>query len=642
MTRITLARIGSSPAAAYAVEELYSYLKKIDSSLFVDVRYYNEYDKSVDRVIWVGESEAFSSLLPAVEDKRLDTSIYINVKNNAGIITGCNSGAVLIAAYRFLRELGVAWVRPTDDGEIIPEYKITDINVDVSEKASYRHRAICIEGDVSYEHILNMIKWLPRMGMSGYFFQFFIPFRFMDRWYTHYANEYIDGETVSREDVTAMFDSLVEEMKKRGLLFHHVGHGWTSTPFGFEGNGGYPVEPNSVPEDRKWHLAMKNGKREFHGNVPNWTNLCYSNPKVREIIVSSIVDYCKENPKVDLLHFWLADGQKNSCECENCVERPSDYYVMMLNDLDRRLTDLGIDTKIVFLTYTDVTWAPVKERFYNKDRFVLMLAPGGRSYEYGFDSITDPRSYESVPYVKNKSVSPSDIGKCAKLLSEWQDIFDGDSFDFDYHLFARQWRDLGGMYIARRVFTDMQNLDRLSLNGMVSCQVTRNAFPTALPTYMMAVALWNKDADFEAESTKYFMSAFGKNGLAVKQYLEKISGFVNGSEESIANLENIKKCIALLHEFKPVIQKHTELEAGNVKKSWGYLLYHNEVMLHLANALLYKNIGKSDEADILWSELVDILKRNEPVYHKILDNDQFIIRIGGMLKSVVKNEIVNQ
>lgn len=636
MKRVTIAKIGNTPTVNYAVDELYDYLKKIDGTLFVDLRYYADYDSSLDRVIWVGESEAFSDRLLPVDNKKLDDSIYIKVENNEGIITGCNPRAVLIAVYRFLRELGVAWVRPTDDGEIIPDYKITSLNVEVQEKASYRHRAICIEGDVSYEHILNMIKWIPRVGMSGYFFQFFIPFRFMDRWYTHYDNEYLEGETVSRDDVTAMFDSLVLELKKRDLLFHHVGHGWTSAPFGFEANGGYPVEPNSVPEERKWHLAMLNGKREFRGNVPNWTNLCYSNPRVREIVVSSIVDYCKENREVDLLHFWLADGQTNSCECENCVERPADYYVMMLNDLDKRLTDLGIDTKIVFLTYADVTWAPVKERFYNKERFTLMLAPGGRSYEHGFDSITDPRSYESVPYERNKSVSPSDIGKCARLLSEWQEIFDGDSFDFDYHLFARQWRDLGGMYMARRVFTDMQCLDRLSLNGMVSCQVTRNAFPTALPTYMMAVALWNKSADFEAESDKYFTSAFGKNGLAVKAYLDDISDCVHKP-----NVSKLNHCIAVTEAFKPMIENAKLHEKGNVKRSWEYLEYHCRIVYLIADSLLSKYNGRLDESVAKWESVKDILRQNELQYHQILDVSQFIIRMNGFMKSEVKNEIVN-
>lgn len=636
MIRITLAKIGKNKTVNYAIEELYTYLKRIDDTLFVDIRSYSEYDESVDRVVWVGESDDFSSFLLPVDDKKLDDSIYVNVENNSGIITGCNPRAVLIAAYRFLKELGISWVRPTDDGEIVPQYRITSINVKVQEKASYRHRAICIEGDVSYEHVFDMIKWIPRVGMSGYFFQFFIPFRFMDRWYTHYANEFIEPDCVTREDVTAMLGSLVEELKKRGLLFHHVGHGWTSTPFGFEGNGGYPVDPSSVPQEKKWHLAMLNGKREFRGNVPNWTNLCYSNSKVREIIVNTIVDYCKNNSDVDLLHFWLADGEKNSCECENCTERPSDYYVMMLNDLDEKLTALSIDTKIVFLTYADVTWAPLKEKIKNKERFTLMLAPGGRSYAYGFDSITDPRSYESVPYEKNRSASPSDIGKCAKLLSEWQEMFDGDSFDFDYHLFARQWRDIGGMYIARRVFVDMQNLDKLSLNGMVSCQVTRNAFPTALPTYMMAVALWNKNADFDKESDKYFLASFGENGAAVKKYLDALSDCFYEPD-----LQKLECALALTEEMRPLIEAALTKENGNRKRSWEYLAYHRRTTSLISDCLLDKYKGKREESLEKWEQIKKVLKINELNYHKILDVSQFIIRMDGMVKSEVKNEIIN-
>lgn len=641
MTRITLAKIGKNKTVNYATDELYTYLKKIDNSLFVDIRSYEDFDEGAENVIWIGESETFSCHILSVDDKKLDDSIYINVKNNCGIITGCNPRAVLIAAYRFLRELGVAWVRPTDDGEIVPQYKITSLNVNVKEKASYRHRAICIEGDVGYEHILEMIKWIPRVGMSGYFFQFFIPWRFMDRWYSHYDNPYLDAEGVTREDVTAMFSSLVDEVKKRGLLFHHVGHGWTSTPFGFEGNGGYPVERELTEEDT-WHLALIKGKREFIGKVPNWTNLCYSNPRVRDIVVSAIVDYCKDNKEVDLLHFWLGDGDRNSCECEECVKlRPSDYYVMMLNDLDERLTALKIDTKIVFLTYADVTWAPIKEHFKNKDRFTLMLAPCGRSYDHGFDEIEDAVSYESTPYVRNISTAPSDIGKCAKLLSEWQELFDGDSFDFDYHLFARQWRDLGGIYIAKRVFTDMQNLDRLSLNGMVSCQVTRNAFPSALPTYMMAVALWDKNADFDAECKKYFVSAFGRDGVAVKNYLEALSTYINGSERSVG-FENARKCTSLITEFKPFITKHINTECGNVKCSWEYLLMHSEIVYELSGVLMSAALGKGDVTKENWDDLCDKLRRNEMKYHKILDVSQFIIRVTGMINSSVKNEIIDQ
>jgi hypothetical protein len=131
MTRVTLARIGGNQTVRYAVSELFDYLKKIDNDLLVDIRSYAAYDASVKNVIWVGTDEAFDGLLLPVEDKRLDDAILIDIKGGEGIVTGSNPRAVLIAAYRLLRELGVAWIRPTDDGEIVPHYTVTDITVSV-------------------------------------------------------------------------------------------------------------------------------------------------------------------------------------------------------------------------------------------------------------------------------------------------------------------------------------------------------------------------------------------------------------------------------------------------------------------------------------------------------------------------------
>ena len=63
MTRITIAKIEDNTTVSFAVDELYDYLKKIDHTLFVDVRSYSAYDEAIDRVIWVGESDAFADKL---------------------------------------------------------------------------------------------------------------------------------------------------------------------------------------------------------------------------------------------------------------------------------------------------------------------------------------------------------------------------------------------------------------------------------------------------------------------------------------------------------------------------------------------------------------------------------------------------
>ena len=249
MTQISIAKIGKNDTVNYAADELYRCLKAIDDTLFLDVRSYPDYDEGVQGVIWIGESESFASKIPVTTDKKLDDAIYISVENNAGIITGCNPRAVLIAAYRFLREVGVAWVRPTDDGEVIPSFKIDSLNVSVAEKASYRHRAICIEGATSYEHVLNMIKWIPRVGMSGYFFQFFRPTHFFRIWYDHTYNPYCTPENITRENIDSIVSSLTNEIEKRGLLLHKVGHGWTCEPFGITGDSWEKLADPTIPEN---------------------------------------------------------------------------------------------------------------------------------------------------------------------------------------------------------------------------------------------------------------------------------------------------------------------------------------------------------------------------------------------------------
>ncbi len=641
MTRITLARIGTNETVRYAVSELFDYLKKIDGELFVDVRAYDAYDASVGQVIWVGTDEAFDEMLLPVEDKKLDDSILIDIQGAAGVITGSNPRAVLIAAYRLLREMGIAWIRPTDDGEVIPQYTVTDITVSVKEKASYRHRAVCIEGAVSFEHVLNMIKWIPRAGMSGYFFQFPRPFTFFDRWYAHEGNPLYPAEGVSREDITHLVSALKEEIARRSLLYHAMGHGWTCEPFGFLADGWLEMDDADIPDETRRFLAEIDGKRTFFRGVPLNTNLCYSNPEVRRIITSAITDYCRVHREVEYVHFWLADAANNNCTCPSCTERPSDYFVMMLNELDERLTAEGLDTKVVFLLYYDLLWAPLKARFAHHDRFVLMFAPITRSYSKSFADYDPTAAYTHPEFERNNCHTSKELSENLALLQDWQPLYHGDSFDFDYHLVWDHYKDLGYFAIARTIFEDMKALSGFGLNGLVSCQMTRAFFPHNLPMQMMADALWDKTADFEVQSSKYFAAAFGADGEAVKAYMRTVSrllglpelrGDVKESAETV--LENYRLLKRTVVEFDATIKRNlTAAHAPAVRKSWEYLTYHTEIILKLIAALTARAEGKEEARAAALSDLLEYNRLNEMKLHKVYDVWQSIPMLTETCKS---------
>ena len=56
--------------------------------------------------------------------------------------------------------------------------------------------------------------------------------------------------------------------------------------------------------------------------------------------------------------------------------------------------------------------------------------------------------------------------------------------------------DAGGEGMGKRLFTDIRHFDGLGLDGYISCQLNRNAFPTSIGMTAMAKLMWDKDADF--------------------------------------------------------------------------------------------------------------------------------------------------
>ena len=162
-----IAKAGSDPAVVFAGEELARCLRAMDSGAEIALLAFPQYDASITNVLWLGVCPEVSA---RVAEPALDDAYSIHVEKGCGSIRGSNPRSVLLGVYRFLRELGCAWVRPGTDGEILPKLDTSNACVHLEDAASYRHRGLCIEGSVSYQHVSDTIDWLPKVGYNAYFF----------------------------------------------------------------------------------------------------------------------------------------------------------------------------------------------------------------------------------------------------------------------------------------------------------------------------------------------------------------------------------------------------------------------------------------------------------------------------------------
>ena len=455
------------------------------------------------------------------EDPVLDDVVHIDTHTQGGILAGSNSRSVLFAVYRFLKLNGCRWLYPGIDGEHIPMQPIKPQSY--HHLAAHRFRGHCNEGAESQTCMLETIDFYAKQELNVYMLEFDVPLYYYASYYEHRRNEQNRSpEPVSETQVLQWKRQCEAEIAKRGLQFHDMGHGWTAEPFGISSSDGWLKSGAVLTEEQISYLAMLEGKRQLFGGVPLNTNLCMSNPTVRRKMVAYIADYAQNAPNVSYLHVWLADSKRNHCECENCKKlRPSDYYLMIMNELDEELTARGLDTRIVFIAYVDTLFPPEQVRIQNPGRFSLLYAPIHRSY---CGSITEDSVIPEVPeYVRNGWQLPDTAEKNLAFLRGWRQVWGGNAFAYEYHFWWHQYLDPGSLYFAKRVYEDVRSLKLMGLLGAVEDGSQRSFFPNGLSMYVYAEALLDDTLTFEAIAQDYLRHSYGENWQQVRAVLQAVS-----------------------------------------------------------------------------------------------------------------------
>lgn len=565
------------------------------------------------------DEEGVFSVSLAVAVAEGNDAFSVDVDTHGGTITGNNARSVLLGVYDYLHHLGCRFLTPVKQTEVIPQITSDKLPARYEKTASFKHRGVCIEGANSVENVLDFIDWLPKAGYNSFFLQFQVPYIFLSRWYHHNENPLVEAEPYTMEDAAKHMVLFEQAMKKRALILHKVGHGWTGEVLGSDTVGSWNAIDAAVAADKLDMAAEVNGKRGFHMGIPANTNLCFSNPRTTDTFADLVVRYARENPYVDYLHVWLADEYNNVCECADCAKTTiSDQYVHLLNEIDRRLSEEKLPTRLVFLLYQELLWPAVTERLHNPDRFLLMFAPISRTFERSYD-LSD--ICPQVPaYVPNHITLPTSLGENLAFLKLWQAQFSGEGFVYDYPLGRAHYGDFGYLHISRIIGQDIKKLRQMGLDGYISCQELRACSPNMLPNYVMGKMLFDETADTEALIEEYYEAAYPENPSLAKTYLEQLSAlsscdYLNGKGPRLNPdiAQRMKKITELCREMAPV------LDAAPDHPHWNALRRHNGYILRLAQAMEALAVGKEEESAVLYRQMREFICQTEPEFQFWLD-----------------------
>lgn len=575
--------------------------------------------------------EEHMAMLPGQGSGRLEVSMSVagdadysyRVRDGRAEFVGSTAGNVLLAVYDYLRAIGFVFLYPGPGGTYVPDLQTS--GAPEAEKkdvrASFYHRGVCVEGADSLSNLVDFIDWLPKNGFNAFFLQFKKPDIFLERWYSHLYNPTLEPETLERRDLDAMDQAVYRAMALRGIHCHRVGHGWTAGVLGGAGTGWHTTEKTLAP-DLEPLAALVGGKRGYWKGIPANTNLCYSNPKARELLVNQVVDYAREHPEAEYLHFWLADDYNNVCTCEECRKTTlSDQYVEILNQLDQALTRAGLSTRIVFLLYQELLYAPKVSRIRHPERFCLMFAPISRTFEMSYPP--DFRPVPITPYVRNEMRLPETVEENLSHLTAWQRVFSGDSFFYDYPLGRAHYGDFGYMKIARVIYDDIHALKRFGTNGYMSCQELRAMSPTGFPNYVMAQALLDETIPYETMRDAYFSAMFGPGWENAVAFLERLSAL---SDTDYWNNHGPRHQPFLADRFRRIERVAAEfrerIPTGRKKiwkENWEYLDFHCQYCILLSRALVSLCMGDKKEADRLFADFCAFIRGEELKRQRRLD-----------------------
>jgi len=292
---VTKARICIPEKTSYttilAVKELQTYIKKITGAK-LELQY-SPYDKKLFRrikmkafILEPGKIGVFTG------DKSRDSFEIIQERDKI-IIRSKSETGVLFGVYSYLQGLGVRWLSPGSDGELVPKMKDIAINLGVkNENPSFWDRTLWYNGD-AYWHIEKSKHWKQD---------------FNDWWIWSLRNKL----------------DLMSRRERRGSLYGKVAPTRLNNRhyINIAALGG--VDIKTQPERFALYKTRKSSKRfpiaikVKNGFRIKTDNICMTNPANIKQAIKHSIEYIKKNPQLMIAPMSLGDFS-GVCECRNCT-----------------------------------------------------------------------------------------------------------------------------------------------------------------------------------------------------------------------------------------------------------------------------------------------------------------------------------
>ena len=612
---LQIKKITSNPTVDFAAEELKKYLRMMMpecGEIFITR------DASATDGLRLGLMQDFGLDTSEAEDTELDDIVHVDVDASGnGVLAGSNPRSVLFAVYRYLQENGCRWLFPGTDGEFVPVQDI--VAVEYHKMADCRFRGQCNEGAEFQSNMMEVIDFTPKIGLNIFMVEFFNPKGYYNHYYDHLQNPAREKETINAQMGLQYKRQCEAEISKRGLQFHDMGHGWFAEPFGTGMSRYKSPDDKAYPDDMLPLMAMTGGRRGLCSTNPNTytTNICMSNPKAREIANRAIVDYAKNHKNVDFLHVWLADHYNNHCECDECRKKtPSDWYVIMMNELDRMLEEKGLNTRIVFICYVDTSWPPLEAKLDNPKRFTLLVAPISRDYTVSVSENISDVTYPA--YKHNQNELFGSVDQYVKVGQDWQERCGVRAMLYEYHFYIHQYFDPGVFHFARVVYDDIINYKKHGLNGLINDCSQRSFWPNGFAFFLYGQVQFDTSLKFEDLIEDYFSHAYGEDWRTVVEMLQKIGKAIDvkylegkrrahpklSSRYNPAVAEELREMPKIAEEYKQFLEAHRTNPYRAQTVAYKLLRYYMDYCVGFAKCVIPKCLGAGPEAADLFHKFL--------------------------------------